>query len=179
MNAQAYVEHDGAMTIHAEHPFASSGRDLGRQIRARLGGRVALLTTGQGRSRVGLTVSSVLVAGGEPWRAVVLLDPDSDLAESLEVGSPAVLQLLSGPHRYLADAFAGLAPAPGGLFTLGSWEQTEWGPRLSEAESWAGVRVESRRTIGWSEEFVLALEGGAAGESAEPLHHVRGAYRTL
>lgn len=167
------------MTIHSEHPFASSNRDLGRQLRARLGSRVALVTSGVGRARVGFTVTSLMVAGGEPWRVLVLLDPDSELAESLEVGSTAVVQLLGAQHRYLADGFAGLAPAPGGVFTLGEWTDEQWGPRLVDADTWVGVQVESVREIGWSLEFVLTVEAGAAGESPEPLHHVRGRYQTL
>lgn len=168
-----------AMTIHAEHPFASADRDLGRQLRSRLGTRVALVTSGEGRGRVGLTVTSLMVAGGERWRVLVLLDPDSDLAEALDEGAGAVVQLLAGPHRYLADAFAGLAPAPGGVFTLGEWEQAPHGPRLVDADTWVGCRVESRRSLGWADEVVLAIEDGAAGDASEPLHHLRGAYRTL
>ena len=59
---------------------------------------------------------------------LALVDPDSDLADRVRETGTAVVQLLEWPHRDLAEAFAGLAPAPGGMFTLGSWDDTEWGP---------------------------------------------------
>ena len=74
------------MTIHSEHPFLEPERDPVRQLRGRLGGAVTLWTSGTGDGpldRAGLTVTSVLVANGEPPRLLALLDPDSDLAETL------------------------------------------------------------------------------------------------
>ena len=46
------------MTIHSSHPFADGERDEVRRLRGRLGGAVTLWTTGEGRSRAGLTVTS-------------------------------------------------------------------------------------------------------------------------
>ena len=69
------------MTIHTEHPFLDPSADPVRRLRGRLGGAVTLWTSGAEESRAGLTVSSVMVAGGEPGRILALLDPDSDLRE--------------------------------------------------------------------------------------------------
>ncbi len=73
------------MTIHDEHPFAEpqGRRDPVRLLRGRLGGAVSLWTAGAGRARAGLTVSSLLVLPGEPPRVLGLIDPDSDLADTL------------------------------------------------------------------------------------------------
>ena len=61
------------------------------------------------------------------------------------------MQLLAWEHRDLADAFAGVAPAPGGLFRSASWTQTPWGPVLDGIGAWAGIRVtEPAREVGWS-----------------------------
>ena len=79
------------MTIHPEHPFLEPERDPVRRSRGRLGGAVTLLDLGAGEGpldRAGLTVTSVLVANGEPARLLALLDPDSDLAERLEDDRP-------------------------------------------------------------------------------------------
>ena len=49
------------------------------------------------------------------------------LVERLVERRTAVVRLLEWKHRDLADAFAGVAPAPGGVFTLGEWVDTGLG----------------------------------------------------
>jgi flavin reductase (DIM6/NTAB) family NADH-FMN oxidoreductase RutF len=159
------------LTIHSSHPFPTPD-DPVRRLRGRLGGVVSLWTSGP----AGLTVSSLMVAGGEPARVLALVDPDSDLADALEDTGVAVVQLLSWRHRDVAEAFAGTAPAPGGPFRLASFEQTSWGPRLTDTAAWAGVRLESVRPVGWSLEVAAVVEELAVGEDDEPLFHRRGRY---
>lgn len=165
------------MTIHDAHPFGDPERDAWRRLRGRLGGAVTLWTSGEGRARAGLTVSSVVVAGGEPPRVVGLLDPDSDLSDALAATGRCVVHLLRWRHRELAEAFAGLFPAPGGAFTLGEWETTPSGPRLLSATSWATGVLETTQTVGWSDLVVLRLEDVVVGEDDEPLEHRRGRYQ--
>lgn len=138
------------MTIHSEHPFATpvGDRDPLRRLRGRTTSPVSLWTAGVGRDRAGWTVSSFLLADGDPAEVVGLLDEDSDLAALLttgegaaEEGATLVLTLLGWEQRALADAFAGLAPAPGGVFRLGTWTDSEWGPVLDGSAGWAGVRL--------------------------------------
>ncbi len=174
------------MSIHAEHPFLDPEpeRDPVRRLRGRIGGAVTLWTTGTGPRRSGLTVSSMLVAAGEPSRVLGLVDPDSDLATGVADTGTAVVALLQWEHRDLADAFAGVAPAPGGVFRLGTWTQTEWGPLLDGASAWAGIRLapgepggQVGREVGWS----LLLDGAVQhveilGEGT-PLVHRRGRYQ--
>ena len=164
------------MTIHSEHPFLDPASDPVRRLRGRLGGAVTLWTSGS-RRRAGLTVSSVMVAGGEPGRLLALLDPDSDLREVLGETGRGVVQLLEWGHRDLAEAFAGQLPAPGGAFRMGVWEQTDHGPRLTSAPSWAAVELESAETVGWSDLVVTRIVGVVLGEDGEPLVHRRGRYQ--
>ncbi len=164
------------MTIHSEHPFLDPSADPVRRLRGRIGGTVTLWTSGS-ESRAGLTVSSVMVAGGEPGRLLALLDPDSDLREVLGETGRGVVQLLEWEHRDLAEAFAGQLPAPGGAFRMGEWEQTDHGPRLVSATSWASVELESAETVGWSDLVVTRIVGVVLGEEREPLVHRRGRYR--
>jgi flavin reductase (DIM6/NTAB) family NADH-FMN oxidoreductase RutF len=167
------------VTIHSEHPFLEpeSGRDPVRRLRGRLGGTVTLWTTGSGRDRAGLTVSSLMVAGGDPGHVLALVDPDSDLADALEDTGRCVVQLLEWQHRDLAEAFAGLSPAPGGPFTLGTWVDTDWGPRLDSVSAWAGVRVAgSPQEVGWSLLVDTVVEHVEIGEEKQPLVHRRGRY---
>lgn len=166
------------MTIHSSHPFAEpeEERDPVRRFRGRLGGTVSVWTTGSGPSRAGLTVSSLMVAHGDPGHVLGLVDPDSDLGVSLAPGERCVVQLLEWPQRDLADAFAGIAPAPGGVFTLGTWTDTEWGPLLEGVSAWTGVRVEETREVGWSLLVDGVVEHVRIGEESQPLVHRRGRY---
>jgi flavin reductase (DIM6/NTAB) family NADH-FMN oxidoreductase RutF len=167
------------MTIHTEHPFVDPLGDPVRRLRGRLGGAVTLWTSGDtndGGTRAGLTVSSLIVAGGEPGRFLALLDPDSDLRGVLEANGRGVVHLLVWEHRDLAEAFAGQLPAPGGPFTLGEWEQTDHGPRLLTTPSWATVEAESFESVGWSDLVVARIVEVVLGEDQNFLEHRRGRY---
>jgi flavin reductase (DIM6/NTAB) family NADH-FMN oxidoreductase RutF len=166
------------MTIHSTHPFVEpeEERDPVRRFRGRLGGTVSVWTSGSGPSRTGLTVSSLMVVHGDPGHVLGLVDPDSDLGVSLVPGERFVVQLLEWGDRDLADAFAGIAPAPGGVFTLGTWADTEWGPLLESASAWAGVRVEETREVGWSMVVDGVVEHVSLGQEEQPLVHRRGRY---
>ena len=154
-----------------------SERDPVRRLRGRLGGTVSLWTCGSGSSREGLTVSSVMLAHGDPGHALALLDPDSSFAVALVESRTAVVQLLEWPHRDIAEAFAGMTPAPGGVFTLGVWRDTEWGPLLEGVSAWAGVRLGSDpREVGWSLLVDAVVEHVEVGEESDPLVHRRGRY---
>jgi flavin reductase (DIM6/NTAB) family NADH-FMN oxidoreductase RutF len=167
------------MTIHTSHPFADPDPDPARRFRGRLGGTVTLWTAGVGSDRAGLTLSSVLVALGEPARVLGLVDPDSDLAAAVESTGTAVVQLLGWPDRDLAEGFAGTAPAPGGVFRQASFVDTDWGPRLERATTWAGVRLEHAADVGWSRLLTCIVEHVEIGDDDEPLGHRRGRFVRL
>jgi flavin reductase (DIM6/NTAB) family NADH-FMN oxidoreductase RutF len=169
------------MTVHGEHPFQGPDRDPVRQVRGRLGGVVSLWTTGTGTERAGLTVSSLMLANGDPAHVLGLVDPDSDLAGAVAATGTAVVALLQWRHRDLADAFAGVAPAPGGVFRSGTWTDTDWGPLLDGVDTWLGVRFsEPAREVGWSVLLDGSVEQVTVGEVGEgdrsPLVHRRGRY---
>ncbi|MGH3360840.1 MAG: flavin reductase family protein [Nocardioides sp.] len=168
------------MTIHDTHPFLDpeSERDPVRRFRGRLGGAVTLWTSGRPDTRPsGLTVSSLMVAGGEPARVLALLDPDHELTETLEETGRAVVHLLGWEHRDLADAFAGQAPAPGGPFRLAEFEETDWGPRLVDAPAWAAVSLEDVRETGWSTLVTCVVDDATIGADVPTLTHRRGRYQ--
>ncbi|PUA80595.1 flavin reductase family protein [Nocardioides currus] len=169
------------MTIHSDHPFATpeGERDAARRLRGRVGGQVSLWTAGTGGGRVGLTVSSWLVAVSEPSYVLGLLDPDSDLGEALRAGPGArcVVQLLEWGHRDLAEKFAGQMPAPGGLFAADEWHETPHGPRLATAPTWAGCVVHDVRELGWSLEVTCRIDEAVVGAEDAPLQHRRGRYQ--
>lgn len=164
------------MTIHSGHPFLDPEPDPVRRFRGRLGGVVTLWTAGNDSDRAGLTVSSLMLANGEPARLMALVDPDSDFVDVIERTGRAVVQLLAWPHRELAEAFAGTAPAPGGPFRLAEFVDTAWGPRLVGATTWAAVSVESSVTAGWSSLLTCVVDDVTIGADAPPLVHRRGRY---
>ncbi|TKI61638.1 flavin reductase family protein [Nocardioides jishulii] len=166
------------MTIHGEHPFTGhEPTDEVRRLRARLGGVVTLWTASTGEDEAGLTVSSVMVARGDEGRILALVDPLSDFAETFEHTGRAVVQLLRWHHRDLADAFAGLTPAPGGPFRLADFAATDHGPRLLSAGTWALVEKESEADVGWSRLYTARIVELHVAEETDPLVHRRGRYR--
>ncbi len=78
--------------------------------------------------------------------------------------------------RDLAEAFAGTAPAPGGPFRQADFVQTPWGPRLAGATTWAGVRVGTTGTVGWSALLTCVVEEIVVGDDRDPLAHRRGRW---
>jgi len=173
-----------AVTIHSDHPFLTPepDRDPVRRLRGRLAAPVTLWTSlDREGDRVGLTVSSMLIADGEPSKVLALLDPDSDLWEAVDRSRTAVFQVLSWRHRAVADAFAGVAPAPGGPFRLAEWNDTPWGPVLSDASAWAGIRLtdDKARRVGWAVAAEAVVERVELGDDGDPMAHRRGAYVRL
>lgn len=104
------------------------------------------------------------------------IDPDSDLADRLQESERAVFQLLTWEDRDLAEAFAGTMPAPGGPFRMAPFAETAHGPRLERASTWAGVRLEDARPLGWSLLVTTVIEELVVGEG-DWLVHRGGRYQ--
>jgi flavin reductase (DIM6/NTAB) family NADH-FMN oxidoreductase RutF len=162
------------VSIHTEHPFATpdDAKSVVRRLRGRLPAPVTIIATGSERSRVGLTVSSALIV--EPQHLVFVVNELTDLADRLTSGTPLAVSILeAGDSRY-SEVFAGLAPAPGGMFTVGTWEQSQWGPRL-QGHSWCGATVAEIRALGWSHVVTATIETIELTE-ADAAIHARGAW---
>ncbi|SDS24892.1 NADH-FMN oxidoreductase RutF, flavin reductase (DIM6/NTAB) family [Friedmanniella luteola] len=131
------------MTIHGDHPFlpAADDRDPLRRWRGRMPAPVSVWTSTAGGRSAGWTLSSFLLADGRPPEVVGLVDEEADFADQLALSGRFAVSLLAGPHRHLADVFAGQAPAPGGVFTVGRWRETAWGPVLEDAVGWLGAAL--------------------------------------
>jgi flavin reductase (DIM6/NTAB) family NADH-FMN oxidoreductase RutF len=144
---------------------------------------VSIWTTLLDGRRSGWTVSSFLVADGDPAQLVGLLDEDSDLADAITESRTVAVSLLGWQHRALADAFAGVAPAPGGAFRLGTWTDTAWGPVLDGAVGWAGGRLteENLDHAGWGLLVRVLVEQVGIADAADDgvLAYLHGRYRRL
>jgi len=164
--------------IHSSDPFATPEQDKSavRRLRGRLAAPVTLWSTA---GPAGLTVSSMLVADGEPGRVLGLIDEESDFWDAVSRSRRFAVTPLNPADRQLADKFAGLMPAPGGLFAAGEWLETEYGPVPAHAGTWAGCRVESDRPCGWARLVEAVVERIETVSSTGPLVYYRGRYRTL
>lgn len=173
------------MTIHTEHPFATPEGDRQplRRLRGRLPLPVTVWTSTAGGRRAGWTVSSMMVADGEPAEVLGLVDPDSDLVDLLAESRTVAVSLLGWEHRALGDVFAGLAPAPGGPFRTGAaWTDTAWGPVLASAPGWLGARLSpDTPDAGWSRLVRGQIEHVQvpAAPAGAALAYLRGRYRAL
>jgi flavin reductase (DIM6/NTAB) family NADH-FMN oxidoreductase RutF len=168
------------VSIHGEHPFLpdESERSPVRRLRGRLASPVTVWTSEHAGIRAGLTVSSLLVADGEPGFIVGVLDPLSELWDQLSKSRAAVVNLLGWRDRKIADVFGYVAPAPGGPFKTGNWIETQWGPALAGGSAWAGCQLseEPPANLGWGLQVQLEIAQVEFGEDSEPLVHRRGRY---
>lgn len=173
-----HVNPEPGAQIHHTDPFATPAgeRSPVRRLRGRLAATVTLWTA---PGPAGLTVSSTVIADGEPARLLGLIDEESDFWAAASASSRFAVAVLHPGHRQLADRFAGLFPAPGGLFATGAWTATEYGPVPADAAAWAGCRLDSSREYGWNLLVEATIEVVELVGDLPPLLHHRGRYREL
>lgn len=167
--------------IHDEHPFAVPPdlRDPARQLRGRLASGITILTAGGPDHRTGLTVSSLLIAEGDPSRLVVLVGEATDVWFAIEQSGSWVVHVLGAIDRRLSDRFAGLRPSPGGLFVGLDVEDTPWGPSLSLLGTRAYCRLERSVETGFHRLATGVIEKIDLEDLGDPLVYYRGRYRAL
>lgn len=167
--------------IHSEHPFrpGPDERDPTRRFRGRLAAGVTIVTSGSEQRRVGLTVSSLLVVEGDPPLVQLVVGPTTDLWDVAADSGRFVIHICRQDDARLADAFAGLAPAPGGMFTNLTVEQTEWGPVLTDLGDRAYCSFVSAEEAGWSGLVSGRIDRVEVSDLVQPMIHFRSAYRHL
>jgi flavin reductase (DIM6/NTAB) family NADH-FMN oxidoreductase RutF len=171
------------VTIHATDPFATpeDARSPLRRLRARMPATVTLWTAyGRDDRPAGLTVSSTVVADGEPGALLALLDDESDLYTAVLAAGRCAVTVLQEGDGQLADRFAGVLPAPGGVFADGVWERTEYGPVPMRRYPWIGCTVSSTRRVGYAMLVEARVDRVELGEGEPPpLVRQRGRYVTF
>ena len=167
--------------IHEEHPFVpvAADRDPARRLRGRLAAPVAIVTAGDEDDRVGLTVSSLVVAEGDPALVYMLIGVTTDLWYALEETGRFVVHIAGAGQRALADVFAGVRPAPGGPFFGLDTEQSAYGPVIRSMANRAFCSL-----VGGREESHSLLVSGTIDQVElsdidDPLTYFRGRYRSL
>lgn len=184
------------MTIHASNPFATPDdqRSPVRRLRGRLPSPVTLWTAGAGNDRAGLTVSSVLIVDGDPGRVIGVVGDESELWTRMQATGRFAMIQLAPEDRQVADRFAGMLPAPGGPFRVGSWRQTEFGPvpdgspaddpddgggGAGGSRTWAGCRLGGSREVGWGLLVEASIEQITFAPATDVLSHIGGRYRDI
>jgi flavin reductase (DIM6/NTAB) family NADH-FMN oxidoreductase RutF len=172
------------VTIHHSHPFATGEQDRNplRRFRGRMTSPVSIWAAADGGNRAGWTLSSFLVAEGDPGEVIGVIDEESALADLLAETATVTVNLLGWDQRNLADAFAGVAPAPGGPFALAAWTDTEWGPVLLNSLGWVGARLRPDPDhAGWGLLLRAVVERVEIqpGPTEDLLCYARGRYRSL
>ncbi|GAA4889222.1 hypothetical protein GCM10025789_01990 [Tessaracoccus lubricantis] len=170
------------MSIHSDHPFLPPRdlRDPVRRLRGLMPSPVTIWTSADGTTRDGWTISSVLVADGEPAELVALVDEDSDWWTLFRRTGLATVNVLPHGQGWLSDVFARVAPSPGGPFRTGEWSDDPRGPRLVHAAAWAGVRLLDANPghAGWGLLVRAVIESvELPGSDVEALVHRRGRYQ--
>lgn len=167
--------------IHYEDPFATpvGARQPIRRFRGRVVSGVTVWTAGRGDERMGLTMSSVLVAEGDPPSILGLMSDTTDLYERIRTSGRFIVHVLDDARANEADVFAGLRPSPGGKFADVDFEETEWGPLITALETRASCRFVEDIPVGYHRLMRGEVEKIELHELGEPLVYFRGRYRTL
>jgi 3-hydroxy-9,10-secoandrosta-1,3,5(10)-triene-9,17-dione monooxygenase reductase component len=164
-----------------ENPFAApeSERDPIRRFRGRLVAPVAIVTSGDADGASGLTISSIMVAEGEPGTVHFLLGPTADVYEAIQRTDRFVVHVLAHDDRGLSDIFAGRRPSPGGPFTGLAMTPTDWGPALDDVSDRAYCSGVSVVDWGYSLLVSAGVDEVELTDLTDPLGYFRGGYRSL
>lgn len=167
--------------IHSEHPFVpgENDREPLRRFRGRHAAGVSIVTAGDEGHPVGLTVSSLMLAEGDPGHVTAVIGPLSDLWDAIEGSERFVVHLCRSTHRRLADIFAGIRPSPGGVFTGVEWGQSEWGPVLADLPDRAYCSLLRLEQLGYTGLVTATVDRVELSDLTDPLVHFRGEYRRL
>ncbi|HZT65314.1 MAG TPA: flavin reductase family protein [Acidimicrobiales bacterium] len=165
--------------LRSGDPFAVApeDRDPGRRLRGRLASPVTVWTAGRGAQRAGLTVSSLVVAEGEPPSVVGLVGPLTNFWEVASATTRFVVHVLDEDQGRLADRFAGRYPEP--PFDRVEATEGDWGPELAEAPTRAFCSVASYEEVGWFLQVTATVDRVDVATGRPPLVHLQGRYWRL
>lgn len=175
------ADQPGGFELRFDDPFATppEWRDPARRLRGRLPAPVTVWTSGEGGRRAGLTVSSLVVAEGDPAVVVGVVSPTSELWDAIEASGAFVVHVLGEGDRRLADRFSGARPGLGGPFGDLEVEQSPFGPVLASVQSRVCCRFLDASPAGYQQLVRGAVAEVALGAVTGPLVWYHGHYRRL
>ena len=167
--------------VGSQPPFAvpPERRDPARRLRGRLVAPVTVWTAGQLPGGAGLTVSSVLVAEGEPARLLGLIDPTSAFLAAAQETGAFVVHVLAAGDRALAERFSEVRPPIRGPFERLEVAESPWGPVLGGSRPRAACRLAGSAPVGYAELVEGAIEQLELPDLEDPLAYLHGRYRSV
>jgi 3-hydroxy-9,10-secoandrosta-1,3,5(10)-triene-9,17-dione monooxygenase reductase component len=164
--------------VGGQDPFATppDRRSPARRLRGRLLAPVTVWTAGSPSAGAALTVSSVLVAEGEPARVLGLIDPTSALWEAARQAGAFVVHVLAAGDRALAERFAEIRPPIRGAFAGLEAASSPWGPMLGGRRSWVACRLAGSTPAGYAELVEGVIERLERRDGEDPLAFLHGRY---
>ncbi len=125
----------------------------------------------------GLTISSVVLASGDPARLAGVLSPTADLTELItQPPGPFVVHILTAGHRRLAKHFAGELPAPPDLLVT---RTSAYGPVLVAVQDRLYCRTLRHEPFGTSVLVQAAVESVEVGRAGRGLAWYHGRFVML
>jgi 3-hydroxy-9,10-secoandrosta-1,3,5(10)-triene-9,17-dione monooxygenase reductase component len=172
---------DRPIRIGGQHPFATppERRDPARRLRGRLVAPVTVWTAGDLATGAGLTVSSVLVAEGQPASMLGLVDPTSAFLEAARRTGAFVVHVLGVGDQGLAERFGEVRPPIRGAFTGLEVSESRWGPVLGGSRPWVACRLAGAATVGYAELVEGEIERLELHDLDDPLAWLHGRFRRV
>ena len=139
---------------------------------------MTVFTSGQNDEKAGLTISSLVIAEGEPAVLLAVVDPLSRLQEQAIETGRLVVHVLGADEARIAGLFAG--NYPGDPFEATEYEESEYGPVLVGDRSVVRCRYLSSEPLGFQgllRAEIRSIE--LADDRHDPLVWYRGRYRRL
>jgi 3-hydroxy-9,10-secoandrosta-1,3,5(10)-triene-9,17-dione monooxygenase reductase component len=167
--------------IGMQPPFAvpPERRDPARRLRGRLVAPVTVWTAGHPPGGAGLTVSSVLVAEGQPAHLLGLIDPTSAFWEAMQEARAFVVHVLAFGDRALAERFSEVRPPIRGPFDGLQVAESPWGPILAGDRPRAACRLAGSTPVGYAELVEGVIEELELLNLENPLAYLHGGYRSV
>jgi 3-hydroxy-9,10-secoandrosta-1,3,5(10)-triene-9,17-dione monooxygenase reductase component len=135
----------------------------------RLVAPVTVWTAGHLPGGAGLTVSSVLVAEGQPPRLLGLIDPTSAFWEAVQEARAFVVHVLGVADRALAERFSKVRPPLRGPFERLAVAASPWGPVLGGSRPGAACRLAGSTPAGHAELVEGVIERLELPDLEDPL----------
>jgi 3-hydroxy-9,10-secoandrosta-1,3,5(10)-triene-9,17-dione monooxygenase reductase component len=167
--------------VGMQPPFAvpPERRDPARRLRGRLVAPVTVWTAGRLPGGAGLTVSSVLVAEGQPPRLLGLIDPTSAFWEAMRETGAFVVHVLAVGDRALAERFSEIRPPIRGPFDGLEVAESPWGPVVGGSRPRAACRLAGSTPVGHGELVEGVIEQLELSDLEDPLAYLHGRYRSV
>ena len=168
---------DGTSRVGSD-PFVTAREDRApvRRLRGRLAAPVTVWTALSAEGApVGLTVSSVLAAEGDPPEILGIIDPLSDLWDAVKETRRFVVNVLTSEHARLAERFA--LRFPGDPFADVETVATPSGPELGASATRVACTLLGSSDAGYGRLVRARMDELTLDErTVRPLVYYRGTY---